>query len=213
MNQTVREFRVRPITRYVVTEWSQTTDDEGRVTHTSTTALGVFDNEEQANRVASALADRPTVAAFDGASVAAEIACSTLAERLKRARESAGISQAELGRRVGISYASVQLIEAGTTQATRYIVPMSQELGVRAEWLHDGKEPMRPDIDATLVARQKMTVNAIIKATGRTATALARHAKIAPSTLNRFLNGEVNHALSARTMDKIEKAAASGNAE
>lgn len=50
-------------------------------------------------------------------------------------------------------------------------------------------------------------VRDVLKATGWTSTELARKAGLAPSTLNRFLNQEVKHTLSSRSLAKIEKVA------
>lgn len=50
-------------------------------------------------------------------------------------------------------------------------------------------------------------VREILRVTGWTPSALARRAHIAHTTLTRFLNAEVGHTLSMRTIDKLRRAA------
>lgn len=51
----IREYRVKPVIRYIVTEWSEDSSPEGgRVTQTR--QMGEFDNEAQGDEVAMALA-------------------------------------------------------------------------------------------------------------------------------------------------------------
>ena len=49
-------------------------------------------------------------------------------------------------------------------------------------------------------------VEKMMEATGLDATNLARRAKVAPSTLTRFLNGDVKHSLSLKTLTKLSQA-------
>jgi len=62
------------------------------------------------------------------------------------------------------------------------------------------------DTDAEQAAARRF-VSEILRATGWSATALARKARLTPSTLTRFLNSEVGHTLSTRTIWKIRDAA------
>ncbi|WP_373393604.1 XRE family transcriptional regulator [Raoultella ornithinolytica] len=64
----------------------------------------------------------------------------TLAERLKIAREKAGLSQAELGEAIGLSQQSVAKIENGDTQQPRKIKEIAKALGVSQTWLQLGIE-------------------------------------------------------------------------
>lgn len=64
----------------------------------------------------------------------------TLAERLKIAREKAGLSQAELGEAIGLSQQSVAKIENGDTQQPRKIKEIAKALGVSQTWLQLGVE-------------------------------------------------------------------------
>jgi transcriptional regulator with XRE-family HTH domain len=50
-------------------------------------------------------------------------------------------------------------------------------------------------------------VNEILRATGWSAYKLAKEATVVSTTITRFLNGEVTHTLSGRTLDKIRRAA------
>jgi transcriptional regulator with XRE-family HTH domain len=62
----------------------------------------------------------------------------TLAQRLRRAREKAGLSQRQLAHAVGISAQAIQHIEAGTTLRSRYVTDIARALGVDVEWLDGG---------------------------------------------------------------------------
>lgn len=53
---------------------------------------------------------------------------------------------------------------------------------------------------------QRELVRTMLARTGLTPTELARKAGLTPSTLTRFLNGQVKHALSARTLDALSAA-------
>lgn len=67
----------------------------------------------------------------------------TLAERLKTARQSAKLSQKKLGELVGISQAAIQKIEVGEAKNSTKLIDIARVLAVRPEWLSDGSEPMR----------------------------------------------------------------------
>ena len=71
---------------------------------------------------------------------------STFAERLADSRQAKGISQSELARRIGVKPQSVQALESGEARATKFIVEIANELGVRPAWLKDGRGPREPDI-------------------------------------------------------------------
>lgn len=76
------------------------------------------------------------------------------AQRLKRARAHAKISQPELARRVGIKQQSIQYLENPKRSATgsRYTGAIARELGVDATWLATGKGEMLP---AAMEAREE----------------------------------------------------------
>lgn len=50
---------------------------------------------------------------------------------------------------------------------------------------------------------QRKRLAALVESSGLDLSTLARRAGLAPSTLTRFMNGRVKHALSARTLDKL----------
>ena len=58
----------------------------------------------------------------------------TLAERLKSEREKAGMSQAQLAEKIGLSQQSVAKIENGETQQPRKIKEIAKVLGVSQKW-------------------------------------------------------------------------------
>lgn len=69
----------------------------------------------------------------------------TLAERLKNAMAEAGLTQADLADKCGISQASIQKLVSGKAKSTTFIVQISEALGVNVKWLAQGDEPMRGD--------------------------------------------------------------------
>lgn len=74
------------------------------------------------------------------------VTASTFADRLVQARTAANLSQAELAKAAGLkSSGSVGNWEKGTRKQPRNILGLAKALKVRAEWLKDGREPMKPD--------------------------------------------------------------------
>lgn len=65
----------------------------------------------------------------------------TLAERVRAARQAAGLSQMELAQRVGIKQPSLAAIEAGETKRPRFLMDLARALNVAPEWLERG-DPM-----------------------------------------------------------------------
>lgn len=64
----------------------------------------------------------------------------TLADRLRAARERIGLSQAQLGEKIGLSQQSVAKIENGETQQPRKIKEIASALNVSQRWLQLGAE-------------------------------------------------------------------------
>jgi transcriptional regulator with XRE-family HTH domain len=62
-------------------------------------------------------------------------------ERLKTAREHAGLTQKELADAVGLKQSGIAEAER-VSQGTTKTVQIAKVLGVRAEWLADGEGPM-----------------------------------------------------------------------
>ncbi|CAG9417851.1 MULTISPECIES: XRE family transcriptional regulator [Providencia] len=66
----------------------------------------------------------------------------SIAKRLLDARIKAGMSQADLAEKVGVSQQSIQKIEAGQTNSPRRIADIAKAVNVSAQWLqfgtHDG---------------------------------------------------------------------------
>lgn len=55
---------------------------------------------------------------------------------LRRAREAAGLTQAELGARVRASQATIHLLEEATTKVSALVIPLSKEMGLALPHLH-----------------------------------------------------------------------------
>jgi len=80
----------------------------------------------------------------------------TFATRLKYARKRTGLNQSELARRVGIKPQSIQYIESGSTQKSRYALKIAANvLGVNAEWLVYGVGSIEPT-ENVLVFRENI---------------------------------------------------------
>lgn len=61
-------------------------------------------------------------------------------ERIRQARREQKITQEALGKRIGVSKATISQWESGTTEPNgKNLVNLAKELGVTVEWLLDGK--------------------------------------------------------------------------
>lgn len=69
----------------------------------------------------------------------------TLAERLKLAMREAGLTQAALAERVGVSQAAIQKLTSGSAKSSTKLVDIAKSLSVRPEWLSNEVGPMKGD--------------------------------------------------------------------
>ena len=89
----------------------------------------------------------------------------SLAERLKRSRAEAQLTQQKLADAAGISSAAIGLIEIGDTKAIRSenLFALARALNKSAEWLANGTGPERPshaleDAVNALPARERVKI-------------------------------------------------------
>jgi len=68
---------------------------------------------------------------------------STLGQRLKIAREAAGLSQAALASASGVNQTTIARIEGGSRSTLRRVVEVAKALKVRPEWLASGTGEMK----------------------------------------------------------------------
>lgn len=70
----------------------------------------------------------------------------SLAERVKRSRAEAKLTQNQLGTAAGISSAAIGLIEIGDTKAIRseHLFALARALNKNPEWLANGRGPEHP---------------------------------------------------------------------
>lgn len=66
----------------------------------------------------------------------------TIGERVKRARQHAGINQRELAKAIGISQPSLSELERGESRSSAYLVQIASACGIDATWLATGKGEM-----------------------------------------------------------------------
>lgn len=63
-------------------------------------------------------------------------------ERLKAARDYAGLTQTGLAEKSGVKQGTISKIERGDTDSSTFTVQLAIACGVRPEWLAMGTEPM-----------------------------------------------------------------------
>lgn len=72
----------------------------------------------------------------------------TIAERLKSAREAAGLRQDELAKKAGVTQGTIANIEGGIRKNPRELLAIARAAGVNAEWLKSGKGSRLADTEA-----------------------------------------------------------------
>lgn len=82
----------------------------------------------------------------------------TLADRLRKAMDEAGLTQASLAEKCGISQASIQKLVSGKAKSTTFIVEISEALSVNAKWLAQGEGLMRGAREAARLQGSDMAV-------------------------------------------------------
>ena len=84
----------------------------------------------------------------------------TLAERFKRARVAAGLSQADLARATGISTAGISLIETGQTRSlkAKSALAIEKATGFSSRWLETGLGPEKIDNPAGVYAEEVQAI-------------------------------------------------------
>lgn len=76
-------------------------------------------------------------------------------ERLKELRIALGISQAELGERIGVSRAAISRLESGSNNFTNQMVTsICREFGVNEKWLRTGSGDMFEEMSRAEKAAQ-----------------------------------------------------------
>jgi SOS-response transcriptional repressor LexA len=74
-----------------------------------------------------------------------------IGNRIKLAREVAGMSQDELGKAIGITQQAIQKIEDGRTQMPRKLAAIATALGVKQEWLLTGNDAYSNIIEGEVI--------------------------------------------------------------
>lgn len=67
-----------------------------------------------------------------------------IGKRLREARVSAGLTQAQLAERAKLTQSAIAEIEAGRSRNSAKIIELSRALNVRADWLQTGESPSAP---------------------------------------------------------------------
>lgn len=89
----------------------------------------------------------------------------TLSERLKETRRKIGLTQAELGTRIGVSQNAIQKIENGETKEPRNILQLAEALGVNPHWLQFG------NVNSINISGSSLNNSPVTNNTGDTAPA------------------------------------------
>ena len=80
----------------------------------------------------------------------------TVADRLRKAREVAGFSQAELSRETGFSRATIGNAEQAVRPPRRsLLIAVSFATGISLDWLENGETPTGPETDGGEVVRHQ----------------------------------------------------------
>lgn len=66
----------------------------------------------------------------------------TFAERIKLAREDAGLTQVDLAKACGISQANISELERGEVGRTSYLPEIARDCGISTDWLAFGNETL-----------------------------------------------------------------------
>jgi DNA-binding XRE family transcriptional regulator len=90
------------------------------------------------------------------------------ADRVRECRIAAGLSQAELGKRIGVSQQTIQKIENGTTQNPRYVVEIALVLKKSPQYLkglsNDPEPgPTKDDLKAAIEDLPQEEVAAVLR--------------------------------------------------
>ena len=72
----------------------------------------------------------------------------SLANRLRRTRREAGLTQEDLGNRAGTNQSVIQKIENGKSQRPRQVIGIAHVLGVNPAWLQFGEPWANKEIPA-----------------------------------------------------------------
>jgi len=67
----------------------------------------------------------------------------TFKDRLKKAMEDGGFTQASLAKEAGMAQSMIWKLLSGASNGTSKLLPLSKALDVRPEWLGEGSGPMR----------------------------------------------------------------------
>jgi len=79
----------------------------------------------------------------------------TLKERLAAAREAMGLTQAQLGQKVGAGQSLISNLESGTNLSSTSLPEIAHALGVSAYWLKTGKGPK---VDGRVLTTDEETI-------------------------------------------------------
>lgn len=71
-----------------------------------------------------------------------------LSERIRAARQHAGLTQRELADKIGIAQTAISQLESGKTQRSTYLLAIASACGVNSFWLAEGTGPMLRDTAA-----------------------------------------------------------------
>lgn len=92
----------------------------------------------------------------------------TMHERIKNLRKESGLTQAEFGARIGITFSSVSLLEKGTNNPSEQTIrAICSEFNINRDWLVDGvgqMEASRPFVPELMrILRQHPALKTVLE--------------------------------------------------
>lgn len=97
---------------------------------------------------------------------------STIGQRIREARKAKQMTQADLAKKVGLSQGAIGHLEAGRNDNSMHLVQIAAALGVRAEWLTNGRgesflawpfDDVPPEVYYQLPQEDKDEIAAIVR--------------------------------------------------
>lgn len=104
----------------------------------------------------------------------------TIGHRIKEARLAAGMTQKELGKKVGITQPTISELEGGDSAGSGYLPSIAAALGLNALWLESEKGPKYPI--KSITPKEMLLITAYREATDQGKTFIEMACDSAPKS-------------------------------